>query len=207
MEKARTPLDTQAREESILGKPPRILPLSPEEIGPAEVESLNTLRSAINSPPIDKLPDFTATMLKHPALYQGHNALALELFRGALELRDRQLAILRTEWLCQTPFAFGSHVNISKRLAGITTEEIERVVIGSSARGWNEHDRAILKAVEEMFADARISEGTWAILAKRLDERQLIELPILVGQYQGVAYIQNSIGVRLMPGNRGLSAR
>jgi hypothetical protein len=37
----------------------------------------------------------------------------------------------------------------------------------------------------------------WRTLAKRLDERQLIELPIIVGQYQTVAYYQNSLRLRL----------
>jgi hypothetical protein len=49
--------------------------------------------------------------------------------------------------------------------------------------------------------------STWGTLAKRLDERQLIELPIIVGQYQTVAYYQNSLRLRLHTGNRGLRAR
>jgi hypothetical protein len=52
-----------------------------------------------------------------------------------------------------------------------------------------------------------ISDATWRTLAKRLDERQLIELPIVVGQYQTVAYYQNSLRLRLHTGNLGLMAR
>jgi hypothetical protein len=53
----------------------------------------------------------------------------------------------------------------------------------------------------------RISDATWGMLARRLDERQLIELPIVVGQYQTVAYYQNSLRLRLHTGNLGLKAR
>jgi hypothetical protein len=35
----------------------------------------------------------------------------------------------------------------------------------------------------------------------------LLEFPILVGQYLGVAFLQNSIRARLMPGHIGLAAR
>jgi hypothetical protein len=47
--------------------------------------------------------------------------------------------------------------------------------------------KAILRAVDELHGDAMISDATWQTLAKQLDERQLIELPIIVGQYQTVA--------------------
>ena len=69
------------------------------------------------------------------------------------------------------------------------------------------HAQAILRAAEELFADAMISDETWATLSKRLDDRQLIELPILIGQYQAVAYYQNSLRLRLHNGNLGLKAR
>jgi hypothetical protein len=81
------------------------------------------------------------------------------------------------------------------------------VIAGSAAPGWGEHDRAVLCAVEELLGNAMISDETWAILAKTYDERQLIELPILVGQYLGVAYLQNSARVVLPEGYAGLAAR
>jgi hypothetical protein len=52
-----------------------------------------------------------------------------------------------------------------------------------------------------------ISDDTWAELTQELDDKQLLELPLLVGQYQGVAYLQNSIRLQLSSGNRGLSGR
>ena len=52
-----------------------------------------------------------------------------------------------------------------------------------------------------------ISDATWATLSKNLNEKQLIELPIIIGQYQTVAYYQNSLSLRLHAGNLGLKAR
>jgi alkylhydroperoxidase family enzyme len=52
-----------------------------------------------------------------------------------------------------------------------------------------------------------ISDATWGALAQHLDEQQLIELPVVIGQYQAVAYYQNSLRLRLHSGNAGLSAR
>lgn len=199
---------TRAREAIILDLPPRIPPLKPEEFTDEVRKMTDDLQIAVGLVPNGKVPDFVATMLRYPLLHQAHTELALVLMtKGALSDRDRELAVLRVGWLCQAPFEWNSHVTIGKRIAGLTSEEVERITVGSAAPGWSDDDRAILAAVEEMFDNAMISEQTWTALAGRLDEKQLLELPILVGQYQGVAYLQNSIRASLMPGDVGLTAR
>jgi 4-carboxymuconolactone decarboxylase len=198
--------DTHAREALITGKPPRIAPLKPSELGKEASESAAALRRAAKAPPSDEVTEFTATMLRHPVLYQRHTELAFALYGGALMPRDRELAILRTGWLLQAPYEWGEHVKVGKRV-GLTSEEIERITQGSSAPGWDEHDRAVIRAAEELRENAMISDETWATLSRKLDEKQLLELPLLVGQYQGLAYLQNSLRFRLIAGNLGLSAR
>lgn len=199
--------DISARQDYITGKPPRIAPLTPEELGQDALANMNNLRKGISATASNKVTDYVATMMRHPELYQTHVAVALKLFNGVLTVRDRELAILRTGWLCQAPFEFGEHVKLGKRLASLTDEEIERVTQGSSAPGWSEHDRAVVRAAEELHTDAMVSDETWAVLAKSLDEKQLIELLMVVGHYQKVAFIQNSLRIRLTPDNRGLAAR
>jgi 4-carboxymuconolactone decarboxylase len=198
--------DERAREALILGKPPRIVPLDPSELGEEAAESARALRKAASAPASDEVTEFTATMLRHPALYRRHTELAFQLYGGSLTPRDRELIILRVGWLCKAPYEWGEHVKIGKRI-GLTGEEIGRVITGSAAPGWNEHDRAVLSAVEQLSENAMIADDTWAVLARTLDEKQLIELPVLVGQYQGLAYLQNALRLRLIAGNPGLSAR
>ena len=69
------------------------------------------------------------------------------------------------------------------------------------------HDAAILRAVEELLADFAISDATWATLAASWDEQQMIELPMMVGQYLTTAFILNSLHVQLGAGNKGLDHR
>ena len=123
-----------------------------------------------------------------------------------MNIRDRELAILRIAWLSQAPFEWGSHVKIAKR-NGITSEEIERAIEGSSAPGWNKQDRAIVRAVEELHFDSMITDDTWSDLQEFYNDKKLIELVILAGQYKTVAYYQNSLRLPLPEGNRGLLAR
>jgi 4-carboxymuconolactone decarboxylase len=203
---SKSAFDTLGREALILGKPPRIPPLQPDELGKEASETALALRKAATGSSSDEVTEFTATLMRHPALYRCHVALGIQLYRGAMAPRDRELAVLRIGWLCKAPYEWGQHVKIGKQV-GVTQAEIERVIHGSQAPGWNEHDRAIIRAVEELIEDAMISDETWAVLSKRLDERQLIELPLLVGNYVAMAYFQNSLRLRLIPGNPGLAAR
>lgn len=153
------------------------------------------------------LSEIVLTMVRHAELFAVQTDVGIQLLaRGTLSARDRELAILRIGWLCRAPYEWGEHVLVAKRI-GIGSEEIERVTHGAGAEGWSAHERAILRAVEELFEDAMISDATWATLAATLDERQLIELPILVGQYQTVAYYQNALRLRLHNDNAGLTAR
>lgn len=196
-----------AREALILGHPPRIAPLHPDSWGEDVREIVSTIRGALSLPPDGEIAEYHATLLRHPQLYRRHSELAVQLFRGALTPRQREFAILRTGWLCQAPYEWGEHVAIAKNIANLTSEEIERVTWGSAAPGWNDDDRAIIRAVEELHEGAMISDETWKDLTQFLDERQLLELPILVGQYQGLANLLNTLRARLKPANPGFSAR
>ena len=62
----------------------------------------------------------------------------------------------------------------------------------------------LLTAADELHADACITDGTWLALADRYDERQQIEVPMLVGHYHMVAFTLNSLGVEREEGVPGL---
>jgi alkylhydroperoxidase family enzyme len=200
------------RHAEIIGQPPRLAPLDRHSVAGEVQATTARLRSGAvaDQPPLplEAIPEIMFTMCRYPSLWDRMIDLTLEIQgpTAVLELRDRKLAILRTGWLCQAPYEFGEHVNQARR-AGFTAEEIERVTVGSAAPEWDEHERAILRAVEELHAATMISDATWAQLARRLSEHQLVELLILVGQFVATAYFQNALRLRLEPGNNGLSSR
>lgn len=210
-EAAQPMVDIRAREADILGRPPRIAPLDVSSLDEKEAEVawsvVRNIWATFSVPPQDELSEYFETMVRHPKLMQQQVGMSMQLARGELSPRDRELAVLRTAWLCQAPYEWGEHVQIGRRVAGFTREEVERITIGSAAPGWNEHEKAVLLAVEELFTGAMISDATWQALASRLNDRQLLELPVLVGYYQSVAYLQNAVRFRLRAGNTGLSMR
>jgi hypothetical protein len=99
---------------------------------------------------LSKLPEIVRTMLRHADLFVKHTEVGLQLLaRGALTLRDRELAVLRIAWLCQAPYEWGEHVLVAKRF-GFSSEGIARVIDGPEAVGLGEHECAILRAVDEL---------------------------------------------------------
>src|SRR5205807_1946419 len=63
--------------------------------------------------------------------------------------------------------------------------------------------RELPRAADELHDGACIGDDTWSVLAAHLDERQLIEVPMLIGHYHLVAFTLNSLGVRREPGVPG----
>ena len=110
--------------------------------------------------------------------------------------------ILRTGWLCRAEYEWAQHREISKSI-GITDQEIARVREGPDAQGWEPFEATLMRAVDELHSDSTISTDTWAKLGQRYDEKQLIEVPMLVGHYHMVAFTLNSLGVPLEPGLAG----
>lgn len=200
-----TAFDIDAREAEILGKPQRIRSLSIDELDADARSLVEVLRHSLKSVG-DRISHVFGLMLRHPRLFRCQMDMGIQLAQGEIVPRERELAILRVAWWCRAPFEWGEHVVLARN-NGLSDEEIERVTQGSSAPGWSAHDRAILRGVEELLADQMISDTTWATLADSWSERQLIEFPVLVGQYFAIALQQNSLRVALDGENSGLRKR
>lgn len=195
--------DIDAREAEILGKPQRITSLKAEELTEEATALIVKVRQSLDAMTIH-MSEIFGLMLQHPGLFQCQMDTAFQLIgNGVLSRRDRELAILRVAWWSRAPYEWGEHVRVAKR-CDITEDEIARVREGSSALGWSDHERAILRGVEELLGDQMISDATWEVLARTWSKKQLIEFPYLVGQYFLIALQQNSLRVRLDQFNIGL---
>ncbi|MDE2405151.1 MAG: carboxymuconolactone decarboxylase family protein [Sphingomonadales bacterium] len=195
-----------AREAEINGKPQRIAELQLEEIDGEAREIIRTIRSSTGKESDSVIPGYMRTTLRHPALFRAQMQMGTTIFKGVLPPRERELAVLRIGWLLRAPYEWGEHVDIGKRY-GITDAEIEALIVGPGAPAWTDHERAILTAVEELLANQMISDATWATLAARWNEQQLIEFPMMVGQYVATAFVQNSLRITLADHNPGLTHR
>jgi len=143
-------------------------------------------------------------MMNHPNLTRRWTPFAGHVLRKqTVPPRERELLILRVGWLNQAEYEWTQHVEIAKS-SGISEAEIERVREGPGA-GWDEHEAALLQAVDDLFEHSVISDQTWAALASRYSAEQMMDVVFTAGQYTLVCWALNSFGVPLddfVPGAR-----
>jgi alkylhydroperoxidase family enzyme len=126
------------------------------------------------------------------------------LAKGELSAREREITIIRTTWLCGSPNPYGEHVEMGRTI-GMTEDELRRLTIGSAAPGWSDHERNLLRAVEELCERHAISDEVWDTLARVWTDKQQIEFPAVVGQYIASAIMHNTLRTRISERNKGLA--
>ncbi len=170
---------------------PRIAPLTDAELGPEAQAALASL------PAFAQAYNIFRTQAHKPAALKAFLAWGNYILSPAnsLPVRTRELAILRTGFLCKAGYEWAQHVLIGRQ-AGLTGDEIAAIKQGAQAPGWSAIDAAILAACDELVRSHFISDKTWAALAPLGDEGR-IDLVYTVGQYTQVSMLLNSAGVQL----------
>ena len=178
---------------------PRIAPLDEHTIPPEIREALG------GAPGGGQVLNIFRTLARHPKLLKrwlvfGSHILA----KSTLSPRHREILILRTGWLCQAEYEFAQHVAIG-RLAGLSDPDIQRIVDGPDAAGWDTFEAGLVRAADELRRDACVTDATWQTLATQYSEEQLIDALFTVGQYTLVSMALNSLGVPLDAGLVGFA--
>jgi alkylhydroperoxidase family enzyme len=169
---------------------PRIAPLALDELDAEQRRFVEAI-----SPEFTTVPNAVLTLLRVPALYEAFLPLGSKLlYQSALGDRERELVILRTAVVVRSPYEWGQHVYLAREIFG--DDDLRRIAIGPSAPGWSSVDVALLTAVDELHDTGAMSDATWTQLAAHLDEAQLIELPMLIGQYHTMAFVFHTLGVQ-----------
>jgi 4-carboxymuconolactone decarboxylase len=175
---------------------PRITPLPVAERDERTAALLAPLRFG------DDDMNLFATLARHPRLLKRWSQFGgLLLFGGTLSHRDREVLILRTAANTGADYEWGHHTFLA-RSAGLTDEEV--TALAAPEPDLSTDDLLLVRAADELHADGVIGDETWAALADRYDEQQLIELCMVVGQYHLVAFTLNSLRVEREPGFGGI---
>ena len=181
---------------------PRIAPVEPEEWTEEQLQALGMdikdLQVNIGSP--DKIFNIIKTLIGYPELFKAWLGFANHvMFNSSLPPRDREIVILRIGWLCQSGYEFGQHIIIG-RDAGLNDGEIKAIAEGDSAQNWSEAEQSLIRATDELHADAFIGDATYAELQEHFDEKQILDVIFAVGQYNMVSMALNTTGVQLDDG-------
>lgn len=178
---------------------PRIPPLPAEERDERTAE----LMAAFPTMPDGSEMQLFATLARHPRLLKRWSAFGgLLLAGGTLPARDREVLILRTAANCGADYEWGHHLDIGRRVG--LSDEVMQALAGPAAGELDDPDALLVRAADELHVDGVLSDATWASLVERYDEQQLIEVPMVVGQYHLVGFTLRSLRVQPEAGVEGL---
>lgn len=172
-------------------KSPRILPLTDGTASPEQMQLMEGLKRK------GKVWNVFATLCQHTLLAKHWLPFATYVLRdNTVPPREREILILRIGWLCQSEYEWAQHVRIGKR-AGLTDKEIRGISEGPESALLNNSDQLLVRATDELYEDACLSDHTWQALCKTYNQSQLVDLVFTVGQYNLVSMALNSFGVQL----------
>ena len=179
---------------------PRIAPLAPEEWTAAQRDRFQPLYEE------GRRYNIAATLARHEKAYPRFREWTHHFMdEGScrLSVRDREMVILRTTWLCRAPYAWAQHVEIALAADVLTSADLERLRQDVGGAGWSESESTLLRAVDELHQDRVVSDTTWHGLALHFDIQQLMDIVFAAGHYTAVSMATRSFGLQL---DRGLTS-
>jgi alkylhydroperoxidase family enzyme len=115
-----------------------------------------------------------------------------------LALRQREIVILRTTANTNCEYEWGVHVAAFAHQAGLSDEQIAATKrLTPEASCWSSEESLLIRAVDELCAQARISPPTLTQVQEIWTSAQQLEIMALVGNYHTVSFVANS--ARLAP--------
>ena len=184
------------------GSRPRIAPVPPAEW---DENAVDAVASAFSAEAVrlfrqtGTAPNVLATMVRHPALAGAFNKFGNVLLREpAIGHRERELMLLRVAWRTRTQYEWVHHVRLAAQY-GLDADDVQGVIDGVSDH-WSALESDLVGAADQLLDNYRIDDETWRRLTRHLDERQLVELPFIVGAYTCLAMAFNSWNLQVEHG-------
>jgi 4-carboxymuconolactone decarboxylase len=139
--------------------------------------------------------NFSRVIVRHPEMYRVFVPYIAQVIGGTkLPPRDREVLVVRTLALGNDVYEAHHHVQIALK-AGMSDADIAAVRAG--AGGLSDWDRLLVRAADELVRDQVLGNATWAALAERYSQQQLMDLVFLVGCYNVMAMLTNSFGMEV----------
>lgn len=172
---------------------PRIAPLEP----PYEPELAAQLKKWM--PPnsgLDPLKLFR-TFAVHDELFGRMRPLGAGILgHGRIDPREREIVIHRSCARAGAEYEWGVHAVAFGKPFGLTDEQLAATVTGDAEDpAWSADDALLIRLVDELHDTCQVSDDTWARLAARYRDDQLLELVIIAGWYRLIAYVINALQI------------
>lgn len=142
-------------------------------------------------------PAVFLTLGRHRRLFWGWLHFAGRLMPGGrLARRESELVIIRVASRRGSAYELAQHRRLGRR-AGLSGADIDAIESADDGHaGFSVRERLLLRAADELLADQDLSDRLWSDLGSAFDDRERIEVVMLVGHYSMLATALHALRVQ-----------
>jgi 4-carboxymuconolactone decarboxylase len=177
----------------------RIAPLTIDDVSDRTKAVLETTK-AVDA---ERVVNIFGTLAHHPhALQHGVALGGAFMFRSKIGDRRREIVIIRVARNTKCAYEYAQHLKLAPAW-GLPAEQCVDLLRPEIGDGFDDFEKTIVRAVDELCANDVISDATWQRLASEWDDQQMVELVMLAGYYRMLAGLLSSAGVEIDEGLEG----
>lgn len=156
----------------------RVPPLDISDLDPETTAVLGGINFGRRRQPMNAF----LTLANQPEFFSRFLPYGIHTNWSSLPPRERELLILRVSCHCRSDYEIVQHTSVG-RAAGLTDEELERVVRLDSTDGWGPDDLVLVASVDELCTQHDLSDEHWDALNERWSRRFVMDMVLTVGLY------------------------
>ena len=139
---------------------------------------INVYRMLLNSPPLAE------------SWFNHSNAVR---WQTTLSGRLREIVIIRIGRLADSQYVLRQHVPALALAEGLTLEECSELADWQTSGRFSESERAALAYADSMTRDIVVPDEVFDALKPHFDDRQIVELTVLIGSYNMNARVMQAL--------------
>jgi 4-carboxymuconolactone decarboxylase len=147
-----------------------------------------------------KLINVYRLLLNSPALAESwFNHSNAVRWKTTLDGRLREIVIIRLGHLTGSQYVLRQHVPALALADGVTLAECDALADWRPSGLFNERERAALAYADTMTRDIAVPDALFAEVKRHFDNRQVVELTVLIGTYNMNARVLRALELDLEP--------
>jgi alkylhydroperoxidase family enzyme len=145
---------------------------------------INIYRMLLNAPPLAE------------SWFNHSNAVR---WNTTLSGRLREIVIIRMGHLARCDYVLRQHVPLLALADGLSVEECDALADWARSQFFDPRERAALAYADTMTRDIAVPDDIFAAVKRHFDDRQIVELTVLIGSYNMNARVLRALELDIEP--------
>jgi len=147
-----------------------------------------------------KLINIYRMLLNSPALAESwFNHSNAVRWKTKLDGRLREIVIIRMGRLTDSQYVLRQHIPQLALAEGLTLEDCNELADWPSSSRFSDSERAALAYADTMTRDIAVPDEVFGKVKEHFDDRQIVELTVLIGSYNMNARVMQALRLDLEP--------